>query len=258
MSELPDWIRAARLQWRWQGQARPPFASTPQPLAGADVLAGCVAFYTGSLDCRVASTGSPWVATPAASATPSTRPDARDALVPAEEVACSLSTTSRGFAVAVSVASTCSHRVIAASQKCTIPPMLLDKARNIALVGAASPVLLDRSSCPQPSPEEFSMNLQLPRRAFLMTLAASGAALATGAQAQALVDEKDAQAGALGYVADAKRVDVKKYPKFAAGQSCGSCALYQGKAGEKAGGCPLFAGKQVAATGWCSAWSKKA
>ena len=102
------------------------------------------------------------------------------------------------------------------------------------------------------------MNLPLPRRVFLMTLAASGAALATHAQAQALVDEKDAQAAVLGYVADAKRVDVKKYPKFAAGQNCANCALYQGKAADKAAGCPLFAGKQVASAGWCSAWAKKA
>ena len=102
------------------------------------------------------------------------------------------------------------------------------------------------------------MNLPLPRRVFLMTLAASGAALATHAQAQALVDEKDAQAAALGYVADAKRVDVKKFSKFAAGQNCANCALYQGKAADKAGGCPLFAGKQVAGAGWCSAWAKKA
>ncbi len=102
------------------------------------------------------------------------------------------------------------------------------------------------------------MNQLLPRRVFLMTLAASGAALTAGAQAQALLDEKDAQAAALGYVADAERVDVKKYPKFAAGQNCTSCALYQGKATDKAGGCPLFAGKQVAGAGWCSAWAKKA
>ena len=102
------------------------------------------------------------------------------------------------------------------------------------------------------------MNQPLPRRVFLMTLAASGAALATHAQAQALVDEKDAQAAALGYVADAKRVDTKKYPKFTAGQNCTNCALYQGKATDKAAACPLFAGKQVAGAGWCSAWAKKA
>ena len=102
------------------------------------------------------------------------------------------------------------------------------------------------------------MNLPFPRRVFLMTLAASGAALATSAQAQAMLDEKDAQAAALGYVADAKRVDVKKYPKFAATQNCTNCALYVGKPADKAGGCPLFAGKQVAGAGWCSAWAKKA
>ena len=102
------------------------------------------------------------------------------------------------------------------------------------------------------------MNLPLHRRVFLIALAASGAVLATRAQAQALVDEKDAQAVALGYVADAKRVDVKKYPKFVVGQNCASCTLYQGKAADKAGGCPLFAGKQVAGAGWCSAWAKKA
>jgi anaerobic selenocysteine-containing dehydrogenase len=102
------------------------------------------------------------------------------------------------------------------------------------------------------------MTQTLPRRVFMMTLAASGAALATGAQAQALVDEKDAQAAALGYVADAKRVDVKKYPKFAADQNCANCALYQGKATDKAAGCALFAGRQVAGAGWCSAWAKKA
>lgn len=99
------------------------------------------------------------------------------------------------------------------------------------------------------------MNQPLPRRLFLSTLAASAAVLAT--QAQALVDEKDPQAVALGYVADAKRVDIKKYPKFVAGQNCANCALYQAKAGDKAGGCPLFAGKQVAAAGWCNAWAKK-
>jgi hypothetical protein len=91
-----------------------------------------------------------------------------------------------------------------------------------------------------------------------MTLAASGAVLATGAQAQALVDEKDAKAVGLGYVVDAKRVDVKKYTKFAVGQNCANCALYQGKPADKAGGCSLFAGKQVAGPGWCNAWVKKA
>ena len=95
------------------------------------------------------------------------------------------------------------------------------------------------------------------RRTFLMTLAASGAALASAAHAQAKLDEKDPQAVALGYVADASKADTKKYPKYAAGQNCANCALYQGKPADVLGGCPLFAGKQVAGKGWCSAWAKK-
>ena len=95
------------------------------------------------------------------------------------------------------------------------------------------------------------------RRTFLMTLAASSAVLTSTAHALAALDEKDPQALALGYVADATKTDTKKYPKYAAGQNCANCALYQGKAGDAAGLCPLFAGKQVASKGWCSAWAKK-
>lgn len=98
------------------------------------------------------------------------------------------------------------------------------------------------------------------RRVFLMTVAATGATLASGAQAQAkpLIDEKDPQAVGLGYVHDATRTDTKKFPKYAAGQVCSNCALYQGKPTDPAAGCVLFAGKQVAGKGWCSAWAKKA
>lgn len=97
-----------------------------------------------------------------------------------------------------------------------------------------------------------------PRRVFLLTAAACGAAVSFGARAQAMVDEKDPQALALGYVADTTKADAKKFPKHASSQFCGNCALYQGKAGDAAGPCPLFAGKNVAAKGWCSAWAKKA
>ena len=97
------------------------------------------------------------------------------------------------------------------------------------------------------------------RRTFMMTVASTGAALtAKLAIAQAKLDEKDAQAVALGYVADTTKADAKKYPKHEATQMCSNCALYQGKAGDAAGNCPLFAGKQVDAKGWCSAWAKKA
>ena len=102
------------------------------------------------------------------------------------------------------------------------------------------------------------MSAPIQRRVFLMAVATTTATLGTLAHAQAMLDEKDAQAVALGYVADAKRVDTKKFPKFVAGQNCANCALFQGKPADKAGGCPLFAGKQVTAAGWCSAWAKKA
>ncbi len=97
-----------------------------------------------------------------------------------------------------------------------------------------------------------------PRRTFVIGVVATGATLiARRAFAQTMVSEKDPQAMALGYVSDATKADAKKYPKYAAGQSCGTCALFQGKPGDAAGGCPLFAGKQVSAKGWCSAWAKK-
>ena len=101
--------------------------------------------------------------------------------------------------------------------------------------------------------------LRLSRRSFLVAAAASGAVIATGTtHAQALVDETSAQAVALGYVADAKRADAKKFPRYADGQHCANCALFQGKPGDAAGGCALFGTSHVAAPGWCSAWSKKA
>jgi hypothetical protein len=98
------------------------------------------------------------------------------------------------------------------------------------------------------------------RRAFMMQVAtAATVALVVGeASAQAMLDEKDAQAVALAYKADATKVDKAKNPKFAAGNNCANCALFQAKAGAAAGGCPLFGSKQVAAKGWCTAWAKKA
>ncbi len=98
------------------------------------------------------------------------------------------------------------------------------------------------------------------RREFAVQLCfGAGALLSASAFASApLVDEKDPAAAGLGFKSDAATVDKAKFPKFAAGQNCGSCALYQGKAGDAAGGCPLFAGKQVSSKSWCSAYAKKA
>ena len=99
----------------------------------------------------------------------------------------------------------------------------------------------------------------LARRTFMMTLATGGvvAGVSTQVLAQAALSESDPQAVALGYKADATKVDKAKQPKYAAGQLCVNCSLYQGAAGSASGGCPLFAGKQVSAKGWCNAWVKK-
>jgi len=98
------------------------------------------------------------------------------------------------------------------------------------------------------------------RRTFIAQVSlGSSVLLASQVRAQAaMVSETDPQAVGLGYKADGTKVDKTKFPKYAAGQMCGSCALFQGKAGDKSGPCPIFAGKQVAASGWCSAYAKKA
>ena len=98
------------------------------------------------------------------------------------------------------------------------------------------------------------------RRVFMMQVATGTSLLAaaTLTQAQALLAETDPTATALGYKADATKVDAKKFPQFVAGSNCGNCGLFAGKPTDAAGSCPLFAGKQVAGKGWCSAYSKKA
>jgi hypothetical protein len=98
------------------------------------------------------------------------------------------------------------------------------------------------------------------RRQF-MIFSATGLAAATAGQtfaADPMVAETDPQAIGLGYKADSTKVDKAKYPKHAATQMCGGCALYKGAAGSAAGGCQIFAGKQVSSKGWCSAFAPKA
>jgi hypothetical protein len=100
----------------------------------------------------------------------------------------------------------------------------------------------------------------LQRRVFLLQTVGAAAALTSvrAVQAQTPVAETEATATALGYRADAGKVDKAKYAAYKPGQACANCALFQGAAGAAAGNCPLFAGKQVAAKGWCSAYAKKA
>ena len=99
------------------------------------------------------------------------------------------------------------------------------------------------------------------RRDFVRLAALSGAAVLSAPHAFAaapVLDEKDPQAVALGYVADAARVAKAKYPNYAPGQLCSNCQFYQGAAGSATGPCPLYGGKLVNAKGWCSAYVKKA
>jgi hypothetical protein len=98
------------------------------------------------------------------------------------------------------------------------------------------------------------------RREFIVQFCLGSTALLTSrafAQGAVLADS-DPQAVALGYKSDGTKTDKAKFPKYAAGQHCGTCALFQGKAGDKAGPCPLYPGKQVSINGWCSGYAKKA
>ncbi len=102
--------------------------------------------------------------------------------------------------------------------------------------------------------------MQSDRRLFVIHGSVSLIALASAPLAQAMAgpvtDEKDPKARALGYRADASKIDNTKYPNFAAGQSCGNCTSFQGKPGIAAGPCPQMP-KPVLTAGWCSAYAKK-
>lgn len=77
-----------------------------------------------------------------------------------------------------------------------------------------------------------------------------------------MMKESDPQAKVLGYVEDAKKVDIKKWPKRAgaegAKQYCYNCFFYQTKSDKPStvpqAPCTLFANKGVTAIGWCNSW----
>jgi hypothetical protein len=109
-------------------------------------------------------------------------------------------------------------------------------------------------------PGHFPEHIMTSRRTFLLKLIpATGLALAAGRlmAAPAAASESDPAAQALGYRADATKVDKQKFPRYAAGQQCSGCALYGGKPTDVSAPCPALAGKLVAGKGWCSAWVKK-
>lgn len=101
--------------------------------------------------------------------------------------------------------------------------------------------------------------MSISRRSFLKGSIAAGTVMTFFGKANAAaVAESDPQAKTLGYVTNATKADKAKFPKYAAGQACNNCMMYQGKAGAPAGPCPIFGGKDVSASGWCSAYAKKA
>ena len=106
-------------------------------------------------------------------------------------------------------------------------------------------------------------SVNLDRRRFFATMGAAAGGIAfagiacKSAQAADLppLNETDTLAVSMGYKADTKTVDAKKYPNHKAEQTCANCQFYQGGAG--AGPCQLFPGKSVQAKGWCQVWAQK-
>lgn len=122
---------------------------------------------------------------------------------------------------------------------------------------------------------EKNKNLKSERRNFLKLSAASlfGGMIATRvlsnaslaeAQTAEAVKESDPQAQSLGYHADAKKVDTKKWSKRAgaegAKQFCYNCILFQAKGADpktlKTAPCAVFANKNVEGKGWCNSWTQ--
>lgn len=85
-----------------------------------------------------------------------------------------------------------------------------------------------------------------------------------GAEESKMLSETDPQAVALGYKADAAKVDIKKWPKKAgtegAKQFCYNCQFYQFTGNDPkslaSAPCTLFPKKEVAGKGWCNSWAQ--
>lgn len=86
-------------------------------------------------------------------------------------------------------------------------------------------------------------------------LGCAGLAQAQATATAAMLSPSDPAASALAYVEDATK---SKHAKYAAGQLCSNCMLYQGKATDANAACGAFGGKRVVGKGWCAAWVKKA
>jgi High potential iron-sulfur protein len=102
--------------------------------------------------------------------------------------------------------------------------------------------------------------MKVNRRIFaIQSIAATAAVVgADWAHAQAsMLPESHPQASAMGYRADASKIDTAKFANFAPGQKCQECQMFRAQQSESSGQCAIFPGKLVSATGWCSAYIKK-
>jgi hypothetical protein len=105
--------------------------------------------------------------------------------------------------------------------------------------------------------------MKINRRTFAIQSMLGTAALVavdlSQAQAQAaLLVETSPQASALGYKADASKIESAHQPKYAAGQKCASCQMFNAKQPSPApGACAIFPGKLVSGEGWCNAFVPK-
>ena len=99
--------------------------------------------------------------------------------------------------------------------------------------------------------------MNVSRRSFMIVSVGMGSALwlSRAAADSPHLAESDPAATAVGYREDAAKVDKAKYSNYAAGQTCATCSLFQGKSGDAWGGCTLFDDKLVAGRGWCASWT---
>jgi hypothetical protein len=99
----------------------------------------------------------------------------------------------------------------------------------------------------------------LRRRHVIQLVPALGAfAFSANSRADDLLKETDDEAKATGYQEDPAKIDRKKFPKYAPGQTCANCSLFAPEAGKPSGGCALFYDKDVLAKAWCNSWEPKA
>jgi len=106
---------------------------------------------------------------------------------------------------------------------------------------------------------EFSRR-ELMKRALLAGAVPTLALIGEESRAAELtpLDADNPTAKALGFVADASKVDVSTSPAFKPGQRCSGCAQFQGKPTDASAGCTIFSGHSVPSGGWCRVWSQRA